>query len=105
MKISYNWLFEYIDIYQKPSPEQVAELLTHCGLEVEGLENFETVKGGLKGFVVGEVKSCIKHPKEDKLSVTTVDVGTGTDLTIVCGAPQCCRRSESASCFDWNYPL
>ncbi len=87
MKISYNWLFEYIDIYQKPSPEQVAELLTHCGLEVEGLENFETVKGGLKGFVVGEVKSCIKHPKADKLSVTTVDVGTGTDLTIVCGAP------------------
>ncbi len=86
MKISYHWLFEYIDISEKPTPEQVSELLTHCGLEVEGLEPFETVKGGLKGFVVGEVKTCIKHPQADKLSVTTVDVGSGNYLTIVCGA-------------------
>jgi len=85
MKISYNWLKEYLDFDLKP--ESLSELLTNCGLEVEGMENYEPVKGGLKGIVVGEVKSCVKHPNADKLSLTTVDVGRGDTLPIVCGAP------------------
>src|SRR3569832_2177395 len=84
MKIAYNWLKEYVDI--DLLPEKAAELLTDCGLEIESIENFETVKGGLKGMVVGEVKSKEKHPDADRLSITTVDIGTGTLLHIVCGA-------------------
>jgi phenylalanyl-tRNA synthetase beta chain len=85
MKISYNWLKEYIDI--DLAPEVVSQILTDTGLEVEGLEKIDTVKGGLRGVVIGEVKTCIKHPDADKLSVTTVDVGDGKILPIVCGAP------------------
>ncbi len=85
MKISYNWLKEYLDFDLKP--ETLSELLTNCGLEVEGMENFESVKGGLKGIVVGEVKTCVKHPNAVKLSLTTVDIGQGDPLPIVCGAP------------------
>jgi len=85
MKISYNWLKEYLRI--NLPPEEVAALLTNCGLEVEGLEPFQSMKGGLKGLVIGEVMTCMKHPNADKLSLTTVDVGTGTPLNIVCGAP------------------
>lgn len=85
MKISYNWLKQYLDF--EKSPEELAELLTDCGLEVEGLEKWQSVKGGLEGIVIGEVKSCSKHPNADKLSVTTVDIGTGELLPIVCGAP------------------
>jgi len=85
MKISYNWLKEYIHI--DLDPEQVAEILTNTGLEVEGLEKIETVKGGLQGVLTGEVMSCEKHPDADRLSVTTVDIGTGELLPIVCGAP------------------
>ncbi len=84
MKISYNWLKEYIKT--DLSPDEVGNLLTDCGLEVESVEKFETVKGGLQGIVVGEVKSKEKHPDADRLNITTVDVGTGTLLTIVCGA-------------------
>ncbi len=84
MKISYNWLRQYIDI--SLPPQEVADLLTNCGLEVESVEKFETVKGGLEGCVIGEVKTKEKHPDADKLSVTTVDIGTGTLLNIVCGA-------------------
>ena len=84
MKISYNWLKDYLDI--NLSPEKLSELLTDCGLEVESLEKWQSVKGGLEGFVIGEVKSCEKHPDADRLSVTTVDVGSGELLPIVCGA-------------------
>jgi phenylalanyl-tRNA synthetase beta chain len=85
MKISYNWLKQYIDI--ELSPEALAELLTDCGLEVESLEPWQSVKGGLKGVVTGEVITCVKHPDADKLSKTTVDIGGGQILSIVCGAP------------------
>ena len=85
MKISYNWLKDYID--HIPSPEETAEILTSTGLEVESLEKTESVKGGLRGVVIGEVKTCVKHPNADKLSVTTVDIGRESLLQIVCGAP------------------
>ncbi len=78
MKISYNWLKEYVHI--DLDAQQVSEILTDTGLEVETLEKIETIKGGLKGVVVGEVKTCEKHPDADKLSVTTVDVGGGKIL-------------------------
>lgn len=85
MKISYNWLKEYINT--NLSVEQISLLLTDIGLEVEAIENFESLKGGLKGVVTGEVKTCERHPNADKLSVTTVDVGAPELLNIVCGAP------------------
>ncbi len=84
MKISFNWLKEYVDIDLKS--EDVAKILTNTGLEVEGIEKFESVKGGLKGVVIGHVKSYAKHPDADKLSLTTVDIGNDTVLPIVCGA-------------------
>ena len=85
MKISFNWLKDYIEI--KESPEQIADILTKTGLEVEGMERIEAVRGGLEGVVVGEVLECERHPNADKLSVTKVDVGEGDPLPIVCGAP------------------
>ncbi|MBL7110447.1 MAG: phenylalanine--tRNA ligase subunit beta [Bacteroidales bacterium] len=85
MKISYNWLKDYIDINQPP--DEIADILTNIGLEVEGIETFETLKGGLKGCFVGKVLSCENHPNADKLSVTTVDIGEKEPLPIVCGAP------------------
>lgn len=84
MTISYNWLKEYIDIPE--SAEDIGKVLTSGGLEVESVEEHETIKGGLKGLVIGEVLTCGRHPNADKLSVTTVDVG-GKVLPIVCGAP------------------
>ncbi len=84
MKISYRWLKQYIDIPE--SAEDIGHVLTATGLEVESVEPFETVKGGLKGLVIGEVLTCAKHPNADKLSVTTVDVGGERPLHIVCGA-------------------
>jgi phenylalanyl-tRNA synthetase beta chain len=85
MTISYNWLKEYIDIPE--SAEEIGKVLTSTGLEVEKVEEHETVKGGLKGLVIGTVITCAKHPNADKLSVTTVDVGGEKILPIVCGAP------------------
>lgn len=85
MKISYSWLQQYVDI--DIDPQKLSELLTDGGLEVEGLEKIESIKGGLKGIVIGKVLSCQKHSNADKLSVTTVDIGTGEPLPIVCGAP------------------
>ena len=85
MTISYNWLKDYILINK--TPDEVSVALTSIGLEVESLEKHETVKGGLHGVVVGKVLTCQKHPDADKLSLTTVDVGTGEPLQIVCGAP------------------
>lgn len=85
MKISYNWLNTLIDA--KLSTEKIDELLTGTGLEVEGIEPYNSIKGGLAGIVVGQVLTCAKHPNADKLSVTTVDVGGPAPLPIVCGAP------------------
>ncbi|MEN8118573.1 MAG: YtpR family tRNA-binding protein, partial [Bacteroidota bacterium] len=85
MKISYSWLKDYIDLDK--SPEEICEILTQTGLEVGGLEEVETVKGGLSGLIIGKVVTCEKHPNSDHLSKTTVDVGTGEPLPIVCGAP------------------
>ena len=84
MLISFDWLKQLIAI-DKPADE-VAALLTDSGLEVEGLETFEVIKGGLQGIVIGQVLTCEKHPDADKLSITTVDVGTGHAKPIVCGA-------------------
>jgi phenylalanyl-tRNA synthetase beta chain len=84
MTISYNWLKEYIDIPE--TAEEIGKVLTSTGLEVESAEAHETIKGGLRGLVIGEVLTCTKHPNADKLSVTTVDVGGEKNLTIVCGA-------------------
>ncbi|TLP81317.1 phenylalanine--tRNA ligase subunit beta [Maribacter sp. ACAM166] len=84
MKISYNWLKQFIQIDWES--QKTAELLTDLGLEVEGVEKFESVKGGLKGVVVGHVLSCEKHTNADKLNVTMVDVGLEKPLQIVCGA-------------------
>lgn len=92
MKISLNWLKDYVNINQ--SPEEISKLLTDTGLEVEGLENFEQVKGGLKGLVIGEVLTCEKHPNADKLSVTTVDIGTDSPAPIVCGAPNVAKGQK-----------
>lgn len=85
MKISSNWLKQYLNISK--SVEEISEILTNTGLEVEGLEKVQTVKGGLDGVVVGEVLTCEKHPDADKLSVTTVDIGSDEPVQIVCGAP------------------
>lgn len=90
MKISYNWLKEYIKInssQELPNYNETSTILTDIGLEVEGVEEFESIKGGLKGLVIGEVLSCGKHPNADKLSVTKVDIGKENPLDIVCGAP------------------
>jgi phenylalanyl-tRNA synthetase beta chain len=85
MKISYNWLKDYINIDLEPS--KLSAILTAIGLEVESTEEWETVKGGLKGVVIGEVITCEKHPGADRLSVTTVNTGSGALLNIICGAP------------------
>ncbi len=85
MKISYNWLKNYVNT--DLPVERVAEILTDTGLEVEGLEKIEALKGGLDGVVIGEVLRCEKHPDADRLNVTTVNVGNGEPLQIVCGAP------------------
>lgn len=87
MKISYNWLKQYINIDLPPA--DLAKLLTDTGLEVEGTEDFCAVKGGLDGVVVGEVVECERHPDADKLQVTKVDIGGNDLLQIVCGAPNC----------------
>ncbi|MBJ6369383.1 phenylalanine--tRNA ligase subunit beta [Snuella sedimenti] len=85
MKISYNWLKQFIKTDWKP--EATGELLTDLGLEVEGIEPYQSVKGGLEGVIVGEVLSCTKHPNADKLKVTTVNIGGESPIQIVCGAP------------------
>ena len=85
MTISYNWLSEYLP--EKIEPEKLSKILTSIGLEVESLEKYEELKGGLQGLVIGEVLECTKHPDADKLSLTKVNIGTGESLQIVCGAP------------------
>lgn len=85
MKISYNWLKNYIDL--DIDIDKVSEILTDTGLEVEGLEKVESIKGGLKGVKIGEVLSKTKHPDADKLNITSISVGGDEPLQIVCGAP------------------
>lgn len=84
MKISYNWLKQFIKIDWKS--DETAALLTDLGLEVEVVEKYQSVKGGLEGIVVGHVLTCVQHPNADRLKVTTVDLGDGTPVQIVCGA-------------------
>lgn len=84
MKISYNWLKQFINIDLKS--EDTADVLTDLGLEVEGVEKFESLKGGLEGVVIGHVLTCVQHTNADKLKVTTVDIGSGAPIQIVCGA-------------------
>ena len=85
MKISNNWLKDYIKT--DLSSEKIGAFLTDIGLEVEGIERYESVKGSLEGIVVGKVLTCEQHPNADKLKITTVEVGSGKILNIVCGAP------------------
>jgi phenylalanyl-tRNA synthetase beta chain len=85
MKISYKWLKDYLEF--DLTPEEVSRILTDTGLEVEGLEEVESIKGGLKGVVIGKVLTCKPHENSDHLSVTTVDLGDGEPVQIVCGAP------------------
>ena len=84
MKISYNWIKQFLKI--DSTSEDVASMLTDLGLEVEIVEKYQSVKGGLEGVVVGHVLTCEKHPDADRLNITTVDLGTGTPVQIVCGA-------------------
>jgi len=85
MKISYNWLKQFLQIDWEAT--KTGELLTDLGLEVEGIETRESIKGSLNGIVVGKVLTCVQHPNADRLKVTTVDLGTGVPVQIVCGAP------------------
>ena len=95
MNISFKWLKNYADI--DLSAEQVATLLTDIGLEVEGFEKVETIRGGLEGVVVGQVLTCVDHPDSDHLHITTVDVGAEAPLNIVCGAANC-RQGLKVMC-------
>lgn len=85
MNISYKWLKRYIDFDM--TPQELAAALTSLGLECDNVEEVETIRGGLKGLVTGHVLTCIEHPDSDHLHITTVDVGSGEPLQIVCGAP------------------
>ncbi|MCY2687691.1 phenylalanine--tRNA ligase subunit beta [Salinimicrobium sp. TH3] len=85
MKISYNWLRQFLKVNR--TPEETGELLTDLGLEVEGIHEFQSVKGSLRGIVVGEVLTCEQHPNADRLKITTVNLGNGEPVQIVCGAP------------------
>ena len=95
MNVSFNWLKRYLDC--DLSAERMAEILTELGLEVEEFEKIETIKGGLKGVVVGEVLTCEDHPDSDHLHITTVDVGAEAPLQIVCGAANC-RQGLKVMC-------
>ncbi|WP_298367339.1 phenylalanine--tRNA ligase subunit beta [uncultured Lutibacter sp.] len=85
MKISYNWLKQFLKVDWEA--EKTGELLTDLGLEVEGIETVESIKGSLEGIVVGKVLTCVQHPNADRLRITTVDLGNGDPVQIVCGAP------------------
>lgn len=92
MKLSLNWLKKYLNVPHHP--DKIAEMLTIIGLEVEGMEKVESIKGGLKGIVTGEVVACEKHPDADRLSVTNVNIGTDEVLQIVCGAPNVAKGQK-----------
>ena len=92
MKIAYAWLKEFLQTDW--SAEKTAELLTELGLEVESIDTFESVKGALEGIVVGEVLTCEQHPNADKLRLTTVNLGDGKPVQIVCGAPNVAKGQK-----------
>ena len=85
MKLSYNWLKEYLKC--DLTPQEVADAMTAIGIEVDGVEEQEQIPGGLAGVVVAEVLTCEAHPDSDHLHITTVNAGAGEPLTVVCGAP------------------
>ena len=85
MNISYSWLKQYIDF--DLTPDELAAALTSIGLETGGIEKVESIRGGLRGIVIGKVLTCIDHPDSDHLHITTVDLGDGKPTQIVCGAP------------------
>lgn len=85
MKISYNWLKQFVQIDK--TPQELSLILTNIGLEVESIDKVQPVVGGLEGLVIGEVLTCIQHPNADRLRITTVNVGGAENLQIVCGAP------------------
>lgn len=109
MKISHNWLRQYLDT--DLSPDTIAELLTNTGLEVEGMERIDTVPGGLRGVVVGQVLRCEPHPNADKLQLTQVDLGKGEPVQIVCGAPNVAAEQKvpvatvGATLYSGDQPL
>lgn len=92
MKISYNWLKQFIQTDK--TPQEISLILTNIGLEVESLEVVQSVPGGLEGLVIGEVLSCIQHPNADRLRVTTVDIGGSEILQVVCGAPNVAKGQK-----------
>src|SRR5690554_1341185 len=94
MNISYNWLKQFINLPW--DAEKTGELLTDLGLEVEGIEDFSSVKGGLAGVVIGHVLECDPHPNADRLKITKVDVGEGKILQIICGAPNVSKDQKVA---------
>src|ERR1051326_7771737 len=85
MTISYNWVSEYLP--EKIEPTELSKILTSIGLEVESLERYVSIRGGLEGLVIGEVVECEQHPNADKLKLTKVNAANGQLLQIVCGAP------------------
>lgn len=85
MNISYNWLKKYLDF--NLSPEELSDALTSIGLETGSVEEVESIRGGLRGIVIGKVLTCVEHPNSDHLHITTVDLGDGAETQIVCGAP------------------
>ena len=95
MNVSLNWLKDYLKIDQ--STEEICKILTSIGLEVGGYEEFEAVKGGLKGLVIGKVLTCEEHPDSDHLHVTTVDLGTGANR-VRCTQRRCRTKSSSSYC-------
>ncbi len=92
MKVSYNWIKQFININW--SSEETGALLTDLGLEVEGIETFESVPGGLQGVVIGHVLECIQHPNADRLKLTKVDIGASEPVQIVCGAPNVAKGQK-----------
>ena len=100
MKISYNWLNDYLR--EKIDPQELSKILTSIGLEVESLELFENVPGSLKGLVVGKVLSAEQHPNADKLKLTKVDINNGEPLQIVCGAPNVEAGTKGNCSAGWN---
>ena len=103
MRISYNWLKNYIDT--DIDPEKISDILTDSGLEIDGIEKVQSIKGGLEGLVVGEVLTKEKHPDADRLNVTTVNVGNGDPLNIVCGAANIDVGQKVNCCYNWNKAL
>ena len=105
MKISYNWLKQFVNTDW--DSEKTSELLTDLGLEVEGTEVFQSVKGGLEGVVVGHVLECTQHPNADRLKLTMVDIGADEPLKIVNfnrSALGCCvKEPKSCSGYNWYY--